>query len=366
MANKVTVGIIGCGNISGAYFSGCAAYDWLEVVACADLDPARAKAKADEFKVPKTCSPDELLRDPDVQIVVNLTIPKAHAEINLAALEAGKHAHCEKPFALTRADGARVLEAARTKGLRAGCAPDTFLGAGGQTARGLLAAGAIGRPVAGTAFWAGHGHESWHPDPEFYYKQGGGPMLDMGPYYVTALVNLLGPVKRVAGLTAKSFPERDITSDPKRLRRVTVETSTHLTGVLEFKSGAIVTTIQSFDVWAHSLPVIELHGTEGSMTVPDPNGFGGPVKVRKPGEKEWKEMPLTHSDKVRRGIGVADLARGVLTGRPHRVSGALAQHVLDVMLAFDDSSASGKHVAMTSRCDRPAPLPPGLPLGSLD
>lgn len=366
MAERLRAGIIGCGNISGAYFRGCQPYASLQIVACADLELDRAKAKAAEFSVPKACTPAELLADPGIDLVINLTIPAAHAEVNRAALAAGKHAHCEKPFAVDLEDGRRTIALAREKKLRVGCAPDTFLGGGIQTARGLLDAGAIGRVVAGTAFMVGHGHESWHPAPEFYYQKGGGPMLDMGPYYLTALVNLLGPVKRVAGITAVSFPERTITSQPKAGTKVRVETPTHLTGALEFANGAVITIIQSFDVWHHRLPIMELYGSEGSMGLPDPNGFGGPVLVRAAGEKEWRELPLTHSDKVARGIGPADLAQGVLTGRPHRVSGDLAFHVLEVMLAFEASSTSGKHVAIQSTCERPAPLPAGLAPGTLD
>ncbi len=373
MDDTVKVGIVGCGNISPAYFKGCRAFPILDVVACADIDMTRAQARATEFGVPKACTVEELLNDPEIQIVVNLTIPKAHTEVNLKALEAGKNVYVEKPLAVKRTDGQRALTAAGELGLRLGCAPDTFLGGGIQTCRKLIDDGVIGEPVAATAFMTCHGHESWHPDPEFYYHVGGGPMLDMGPYYLTALVNLISPVRRVTGSTRMTFPERMITSQPKNGTRVVVEVPTHVAGVMDFDNGAVGTIITTFDVWAANLPRIEIYGTEGSLSVPDPNTFGGQVQVRAAGDKEWYDVPLTHSDTVGRGIGVADMAYALTYGRPHRASGALAYHVLDVMEAFEDASRSGAHVELTSGVDpvtgqsvRPAALPVGLEPGTLD
>jgi len=355
---KMKIGIVGCGNISGNYLYWARQFDILDVAALADLVPERAQAKAAEAKVPKACSVDELLKDPDIQIVVNLTIPRAHAEVNLAALAAGKHAYCEKPFAVTREAGQKVLALAKGSGLRVGGAPDTFLGGGIQTCRKLIDDGAIGQPVGATAFMACRGHETWHPDPEFYYDLGGGPMLDMGPYYLTALVNLLGPVRRVSGSARISFPERTITSQPKNGKKIQVMTPTHIAGTMDFANGAIGTVVMSFDVVAHCLPIIEIYGSEGTLLVPDPNGFGGPVRIRRMGDADFSEVRLTHSDQVGRSMGVADMAHGILRGRPHRASGDLAYHVLDVMHAFEDSSKSGRHVELQSRCERPAPLPP--------
>jgi len=366
MAEKVKVGIVGCGNISGAYFDGCKKYDLLEVVACSDLVADRARARAKEFGVPKVCSTAEMLADPEVDIVVNLTTPGAHSEVNMAAIEAGKNVYVEKPLAVTREEGRRTVEAAKRKGVLLGGAPDTFLGGGGQTCRKLLDEGVIGEPVAATAFWVSPGHEGWHPAPEFYYKRGGGPMLDMGPYYVTALVNLLGPVARVTGSTRMTRPTRVIGSEPLRGKVIKVEVPTHVDGVMDFASGAVGAIITSFDVWFSKLPVIEIYGTEGTMCVPDPNTFVGPVRIRLKDEKEWREVPLTHDDQVRRGIGVADMAYALTYGRPHRASGELTYHVLDVMQAFDEASNSGKHIQIKSTCSRPAPLPEGLALGELD
>jgi predicted dehydrogenase len=212
-----------------------------------------------------------------------------------------------------------------------------------------------------------HGHESWHPDPEFYYKLGGGPMFDMGPYYLTAMVSLMGPVKRVTGSARVSFPYRTITSQPKAGTKVKVDVPTHVAGVLDFAQGAIGTILTSFDVWRASLPRIEVYGSEGSLSVPDPNGFGGPVKVFKPGDQDWREMPLTHGyPENGRGLGVADMVKGQLNKRPHRASGELAFHVLDIMHAVHDASRSGRHVTLKSTCRQPRPLAPGLNAGEVD
>jgi predicted dehydrogenase len=242
--------------------------------------------------------------------------------------------------------------------VRVGCAPDTFLGGGIQTCRKLIDDGWIGAPVAAVAFMMSHGWESWHPDPEFYYELGGGPMLDMGPYYLTALVSLLGPIVRVTGSARISFPERTIGSGPKQGQKIAVETPTHVAGVLDFGGGAVATIITSFDVWAANLPRIEIYGSAGSLSVPDPNTFGGPVRIRLAGEGEWRDVPLTHGfTENSRGLGVADMAHAIRAGRPHCASGELAYHVLDVMAAFEEASAAGRHVPITSGPPRVAALP---------
>jgi len=292
--SKTRIGVIGCGNISPIYLQAGKRFEILEVAACADIDLERAKARAAEFDIPKACSVEELLADPDIDIVVNLTIPKAHSPVGLTVLQAGKSVYNEKPLAALREEAQPLLTTARERGLRVGGAPDTFLGGGLQTCRKLIDDGVIGEPVAATAFMMGHGHESWHPDPAFYYQVGGGPMFDMGPYYLTALINLLGPVRRVTGSTRISFPERTITSQPKYGTKIEVKTPTHIAGVLDFASGAIGTIITSFDVWGHHAPIIEIYGSEGTLSVPDPNTFGGVVRVRKAREQEWVEVPLTH------------------------------------------------------------------------
>lgn len=365
---RVKVGVVGCGNISDIYLKNCTqTFDILEVVACADLIMERAQAKAEQYNIPKACTVEELLADPEIEIVVNLTIPKAHAEVCLAALNAGKNVYVEKPLAVTREDGQKILQTAKEKGLLVGGAPDTFLGGGIQTCRKIIDDGWIGQPVAATAFMMCHGHESWHPDPEFYYKVGGGPMFDMGPYYLTALISLMGPIKRVTGSAQITFPERVITSQPKYGTKITVDVPTHVAGILDFETGAVGAIITSFDVWASQLPRIEIYGSLGTLSVPDPNTFGGPVFIKKARDKEWKEMPLSHGyTENSRGIGVADMAYALRTGRSHRANGELTYHVLDVMHAFHDASKEGKHIMVQSTCQRPAALPVGLNTGQLD
>ena len=361
----LNVGIIGTGNIAPAYIRGCAPFDVIKVTACADILEDRAQAFAAEHAL-VAYSVDDLLARDDIDIVVNLTLPLAHAEVSLQIIEAGKHAYCEKPLAVTRADGEAVVKAAKAAGVRVGCAPDTFLGGGGQTARKAIDDGLIGAPVAATATWLSHGHESWHPNAGFYYLKGGGPMLDMGPYYVTALLNLMGPVARVSGSARMTFSERIATAEAIKGQRLPVEVNTHVAGTLEFESGAIATTIMSFDVWGNNLPMIEIHGSEGSLSVPDPNRFDGEVSVVKGGTNEWVDIPLTHSTNIGRGAGVADMAYAIQSGRPHRASGDLAFHALDVMLALEESSEQGRHIEIESTLEQPLALPAGLPDGELD
>jgi len=326
----------------------------------------RARAKAEEFGL-RARTVDELLADPEIEIVVNLTTPQAHAEINLRALEAGKHVHTEKPLAVTRADGQKTLALAREKNRRVGAAPDTFLGGGLQTCRRLLDDGAIGEPVAFSAFMGYSGPEAWHPNPDFFYQPGAGPMFDIGPYYLTALVHLLGPVKRVTGAARASFPERVAGHPDIRGQRIKVNTPTHVVGVLEFASGPIGALVTTFDVQAHNQPPIELYGSEGTLLVPDPNTFGGPVRLRRAGEKEWRDAPLTHGyTDNHRGLGAADMAHSLHSGRAHRANGEMAYHVLDLMHAFHDAAREGKHIELTSTCQRPAALPVGLREGMLD
>ena len=366
MKDRVGIGIIGCGAIFPAYVEGSRQFPILELVAVADLDMARARERAREFEIPKVLTVDELLRDPDIEIVVNLTVPQAHAPLNIAALKAGKHAYCEKPLGMTRDEVVESVEVARARGLRIGSAPDTFLGSGIQTARKAIDEGLIGDPIGATAFWLSHGHESWHPSPAFYYLKGGGPMFDMGPYYLTALVNLLGPARRVSGSTRITFPTRTITSEPLKGTVVEVEIPTHVAGTVDFDNGAIASVMVSFDIWANTLPRIEIHGTEGSLSVPDPNHFSGEVKFKGPDSEDWEQVECTHRDDCGRGIGVADLAMAVQSGRRHRANGDLAAHIVDIMQAFGESSDTGKHIELVTRCEQPAALPSNLAAGELD
>jgi len=363
----VGVGVVGCGNISRTYLQLASRFPDFRVVACADIDPVRAQAAAAGVGAKAAPSVESLLADDEIEVVLDLTIPAAHAAVAHAALDAGKAVYGEKPLALTRAEGAGVIEAAAHRGVRVGSAPDTFLGAGLQTCRRLVDEGAIGQPLAATAVMAGHGHEHWHPDPAFYYQPGGGPLLDMGPYYLTALISILGPVSRVSGAARASFPTRTITSEPKAGTVIPVEVPTHVAGILELVAGPICTVLMSFDVWASNLPRLEIYGSEGTLCVPDPNTFGGPVLVWRHDRREWVDQPLTHGyAENSRGLGLADMARAIRTGRPHRASGELAFHVLDVMDAIVESGEQGRHVVPASTVERPAPLPIGLADGQLD
>jgi predicted dehydrogenase len=368
MADNVTkVGLIGCGNVSGVYLKNAAALEAIEVVVCADVNPERAQAKAAEFGIERFGTVDALLADHEIEIVLNLTIPDAHADLALAALAHGKSVYNEKPLAVTLADGQRILSRAAEDGLRVGCAPDTFMGGAWQTARKLIDDGAIGVPVAATAFMTSHGPESWHPDPAFFYKQGAGPMFDMGPYYLTALINLLGPVTRVSGSARVSFPERIVTSEPRRGESIKVETPTHVVGILEFADGPVATILTSFDVWHANLPCIEIYGSEGSVNLPDPNGYGGVKRLSQAADDGWREItPAFGYNENERGLGVADMASAARSGRAHRASGEMAMHVLDIMHAVHDSSRDGRRVDLTTTCTRPAPLPPDLRPNTID
>lgn len=363
---SLNVGVVGCGTISGAYFNAARQFPVLNIVACADMNMDAAERAAGRWGV-AALTVDALLARDDLDMVLNLTVPHAHASVTLAALAAGKHVYLEKPLALDRAEGQRVLAAAEAGKLRVGCAPDTFLGAGLQTCQRLVEDGAVGRVVAGTAVMMGPGHEGWHPNPDFYYRRGGGPLFDMGPYYLTALVQLLGPVRRVSAMSAVTFDTRTIGSEPRRGERIPVEVPTHVSGTLEFVGGALVTLIMSFDVQAHTNHPIELHGERGSLQVPDPNGFGGPVRLRLAGTDAWEEQPLVnaYTENVR-GLGAADLAEAVLTGRPGRAHSSLAFHVLDTMQALLEAAEAGQRQDVESRCERPEPLPLGVGGGVLE
>jgi predicted dehydrogenase len=363
---KTGLGLIGCGTISDTYFKSCAALDAVMIVACADIDFARAQARAAQFGV-RALTVERMLADPEVDIVLNLTLPTAHAEVSLAALNAGKHVHTEKPLAVSREEGRRVLALAREKALRVGSAPDTFLGGGLQTCRKLIDDGVIGEPVACSAFMGYSGPDAWHPNPHFFFQPGAGPMFDMGPYYLTALIHLLGPVKRVTGAARASFAERVAGHTAIRGQRIPVNVPTHVIGVLEFAGGPLGTVVTTFDVAGHRQPHIEIYGSGATLSVPDPNTFAGPVRLLRRGAREWEDVPLTHGYRGNhRGLGAADMALAIRSGRPHRANGALAYHVLDLMHAFHDAARDGRHIELASTCPRPAPLPVGLREGELD
>ena len=362
------IGIVGCGAISGIYLENLTKmFNNTEIIGACDLIDERAEKAVKDYNLPKKYKDmHELFADDEVDIVLNLTRPYEHFEVNMAAIAAGKHVYAEKPLGATLEEGIKAREAAEKKGVLLGGAPDTFLGAGIQTCRKLIDDGFIGRPVAATAFMVCRGHETWHPDPEFYYKFGGGPMMDMGPYYITALLNLIGGVKTVSGMTRKSFPTRLITSQPHFGTVVDVDVDTHIAGQMAFENGAVGTIIQSFDVYAQNLPIIEIYGTAGTLSVPDPNGFGGPIRLYRPEQGNFMEIPLAFNYKDNsRGLGVSDMAKSIDTGLAPRAGVELTHHVLEVMTAFTRSSQARAEVDITTKFERPRAMETGLMPGDV-
>ncbi|MEO8806680.1 MAG: Gfo/Idh/MocA family oxidoreductase [Burkholderiaceae bacterium] len=369
---KTLIGIIGCGNISDAYFKGAARSSLVQVKACADLYPEAAQAKATLYGATPMSVP-AMLADPEITLVVNLTVPLAHAAVSQQIVEAGKSVYSEKPLAARFVDALAVMQLAQSQGVRVGCAPDTFMGASHQACRRALDAGLIGSAVGGAAVIMGHGAESWHPNPEFFYKAGGGPVLDMGPYYVTQLVNLLGPVRRVAGLATVGNPTRTITSEPLKGTTIQVDVPTTVNGLLEFACGANVSLSASWDVWKHNrVSPIEIYGTEGTLLCPDPNFFGNtPHRCGPDGtlhDVDITPHPFGIPNRgMRNGtmqadyrmIGLVDMAVAMQQGRSHRASGALALHVLEVLEALIESSSSRRFIDLTTSCERPEPVPLG-------
>jgi predicted dehydrogenase len=352
------VGVVGAGKISSQYSESLARLPQATVTAVADLDAGRAAALAAAHPGARATSLDELLHADDVDVVLNLTIPAVHAEVALAAIAAGKHVYGEKPLAVTTADARTVLAAAEAAGVRVACAPDTVLGTGVQTARAVVDAGGIGTPHAATAFFVSPGHERWHHDPEFYYRPGGGPLLDMGPYYLTALVHLLGPVRRVVGAASRPRSTRTIGQGPRAGTTFDVEVDTHVTAILEHDGGALTTLIMSFDTWAAELPRIEVHGSDGSLSVPDPNYFDGDVALFTRDAPQWSPVGASAGYAgAGRGYGVADLALALESGAPHRAGADVALHVLDVMESVLDAAAREASVAVATTCERPEPVP---------
>ena len=353
MGKPLKVGIIGCGAIIAQYLASFRKLGDVQLVAVADLDPARAQAVAEQYEGVRAVSVESLLAADDVELVLNLTIPAAHAEVALKAIAAGKSVYGEKPLAATTGQARKVLDAAREAGVVVGCAPDTVLGTGIQTARKAIDDGLIGAPISASATMVTPGHERWHPNPDFYYQPGGGPLLDMGPYYVTALVTLLGPVVSVIGAASHTRDERTIGSGPRQGEKVPVNVDSHVTGVLVHASGALSTLLMSFDAVKSKSPNIEIHGERGSLVVPDPNHFDGDVQLFALGADAWETLPVSagYVD-AGRGFGIADLASTPQGAEP-RAGGTLAYHVLDVMESVLESARSGSTVRISSTVERP-------------
>ncbi len=361
------IGVVGCGNISDIYFKNLTSvFKNTEVYACADLDEQKALDKKEKYNVPFIMTLDEMLECKDIDVILNITTPQSHYSISKKALMAGKHVYVEKPLALKFADGKELVALASKKGLYLGCAPDTFLGAGIQQCEKLIKNGQIGRPVSAGAYMLCHGHETWHPSPEFYYDIGGGPLFDMGPYYLTALLRLLGRAKSVTACCGKGFNERTITSAEKYGKKIEVKVDTHNASIIKFESGAIATLVTSFDVWGNNMPKMEIYGTEGSLSVPDPNTFGGPVLATVTSKKKFDEIELSspYCDNSR-GIGLSEMILAISQKRINNASGQLALHVLEIMESIIKSSNEGQTIMLESSPTSPVALDWEVELGEL-
>ena len=375
-AKSFRVGLIGTGRISDIYLKNCTGFDGLDIVACGSLNMEESRAKAEAFGITEVKPPDELIADPAIDAILNLTIPAAHADVSLAALTTGKHVYSEKPFVTDLADGKRILDLAAAKGLAVGNAPDTFLGGRWQTLRKAIDQGLIGEPTGVAAFVPTAGVERHHPNPDFYYAEGGGPLLDLGPYYLAAMVFCLGPIARVCGMGRKRAEERMIENGPRHGQMMPVGVDTHSVSLLEFESGVVGQMMVSFDVWESETPRLEIYGTDGTLCIPDPdpgdgaNIFQGPVwlrtrktsrwsmRPRPQAPADWAVVPNTHGLNFdARGVGLAEMVQAMREGRTPRASGQLGLHLCEVMQGILDSASLRRFVDINSRCDRPAPLP---------
>ena len=366
MTKKIGIGLVGCGTISDAYLKAAADFPVIEMIACADIQRDSADAKAVKFGI-ESLDVEALLTDPRIDVVLNLTTPQFHVDVGARALKSGKHTYSEKPLALSLEEAEALVQLAQQTGLRVGCAPDTFLGGAHQTSRSAIDGDQIGKPVSGTAFMMCPGHESWHSNPDFYYQAGGGPLMDMGPYYLTSLIDLLGPVKSVMGAANTTFDTRTIGSGPRKDETFAVEVPTHISGILNFENGAMVTITTSFDVPAHDHSPIEIYGTTGSLSVGDPNQFEREVKVSQR-DGEWQTLEQVHAycDADYRILGLVDMAHAIVSKRPHRASLELSLHVLEIMQAILDSAEKETTLHLKHGCARPAPMRADLTFGHLE
>ncbi len=367
-STPLNIGIIGCGNISEAYLTLVPQYRGVKISAVSDQDFSAAQRRADEFDV-TAMKVDDLLTDSSINLIINLTVPDAHFAVSRKILQAGKHVYSEKPFVLNLAEAEELMQLAKDNDLRIGSAPDTFLGGAHQQARQLIDEGVIGRIVAGSVHVMGHGMEHWHPNPDFFFQPGAGPVLDIGPYYLTNLVQLIGPVKRVSAISSMATPVRTITSEERHGETINVNTPTNIHALLEFAQGATITLSASWDVWAHKHRNMELYGTEGSLVLPDPNFFGGQLEIAGR-EGEFKLVPIADHAFGRpnqidvnhgwvanyRASGLADMAFGIKNNTEHRCGLELATHVIETMTAILESGETGQYVTLTTTCERPAML----------
>lgn len=381
---KHKIGIIGCGNIAQVYLEDFQkSYSrQIEVVACADIILEKAVETAAKFQIARACTVEELVAIPEIEVVLNLTVPAVHCEINQKILRAGKHVYCEKPLALSMEEARATLDLAKELGLRVACAPDTFLGPALQTCRKLIDEGWIGKPIAASANIVGWGPETWHPNPQFFYQFGGGPLLDMGPYAVAALVMLFGPMEQMQCMASKSLKQRMIYSEPHRGETIPVEVNTHYAGSAKMKNGVLVSMNMSFDVWNSTLPPLEVYGTEGALQIPHPADFTGRIRLfRSNGiinelegrgqvdtKYDWYDIPEGWSGSVgnRRGIGLVDLCAAIEHCRPHRTGEDFILHCTEILLAFDQAAERQTTYQFQTTCRRPEALPMGLSIAQVD
>jgi predicted dehydrogenase len=349
------IAIIGCGNVSNQYLKNLTRFPDLKVLFCADIDIERAKSQASAYDVPESGGVQQALDHPGVELVVNLTVPIAHAEVAAAAIEAGKHVWNEKPLALDVDAGRTLLITAREGGVRVGCAPDTVLGAGLQSARRLIDAGTIGTPLTALTLLQGPGPQNWHPDPEFLFAAGAGPLFDLGPYYLSTLATLFGPANRVAALGRQPSATRVIGAGPRAGAEFAVDVPTYVSVLAEYASGQAASLLFSWDSPMSRYGFVEITGTEATLAVPDPNGFGGDLRLRRAGDKDWTVIPSSGAT-AGRGMGVLDMVRGIRRGEPHRASAEIALHVLEMMVAIERSAAAASFEPVASSFDAPEPL----------
>lgn len=379
---KMKVGVVGCGAISDIYLSNAAKFKGYDVISLCDINEEKAIAQANKYNIPKVYSYDEMCADPEVDIIMNLTVHAAHYPLSIQALNAGKHIYNEKPLGATYAEGKEIMRLAKEKGLYVGCAPDTILGGRIQTMRKAMDDGKIGFPVGAVAYMICHGHESWHLNPFFVYEKGAGPIFDMGPYYLTALVYLLGPVKRVVGMVKTPFKEREITAPHLKGQKIKVESTTHINGLLEFENGAVANIIITYDVWDSHLPRVEIFGSEGTLSMCEadplagPDIFGGEIEYRSAEKSDWLGFPdpiprhdPTPWEKLNivypytensRGVGLAEMVYSIQTGKPNRTIGDMALHVLEIGHAVHESAKTGRYYEMETTFNRPDGFAEGI------
>jgi predicted dehydrogenase len=351
------IGIIGCGHISSIYIENLKSFAHADVISLADLDHFRALEKAKKYNIATVNTPEELLLRDDIDLILNLTTPDVHAAVSEQIIRHQKHVYVEKPITVSLEDAIKILTLAKQNNVKIGCAPDTFLGGAIQTCRKIIEEGVIGTPIGANAFMLCHGHESWHTNPYFYYKHGGGPLFDMGPYYLTTLISLFGNVKEVCAMTKTTFSKRTITSEPLNGEEIEVETPTHITSTLLFENEAVATFTTSFDVWHTTLPSIEVYGTKGSLVIPDPNGYDGKILVKLETSTSWEQVPIEFGfTQNSRGIGVMDMIQSIKEEREHRANGELAFHVLEVMHGILTSGETKQFIPIHSQCSKPGIL----------